>query len=69
MNEKISKEKVEENRKRLDEAIGFAKLDNRGKISLETQELYKQMVAGEISPDDVVKSIIERAKRKDNKEN
>ena len=57
---KLTEEEIAENRKRLEDAIGFAKLDNNADISKETQELFELMVRGELTPDEVREKIIKK---------
>lgn len=50
---KLTTAEIEANMKKLDEAIGFAKLDNKASISPESQMLFDKMVRGELTPEEV----------------
>lgn len=57
---KLTEEEIAKNRKRLEDAIGFAKLDNHAEISEETKELFELMVKGELTPEEVKAKIIKK---------
>lgn len=56
----LTEEEIAQNRKRLADAIGFAKLGNNAEISEETKELFELMVKGELTPDEVVEKITKK---------
>lgn len=47
------KVRYEANKSKLNEAIGFAKLDNNAEISPRTSELLEKMIRGELTPEEV----------------
>ncbi len=52
-NKKLTEEEIEANKKRLEEAIGFARLGNSASISPTSMELFDKMVKGELTPEEV----------------
>lgn len=56
----LTEEEIAKNRKKLEDAIGFAKLDNHAEISEETRELFELVVKGELTPDEAIAKIIKK---------
>ncbi|MGM9971182.1 MAG: hypothetical protein ACI35W_02095 [Anaeroplasmataceae bacterium] len=58
----ISEEEYEINKSKLEEAIGFASLDNHAEISSFAAELFEKMIREEITPSEVEEKLLSHYK-------
>lgn len=49
---KLTEEQIKKNRNKMEESIGFAKLDNGATLSESDLELLDRIARGEITPDE-----------------
>ena len=60
---KLTPEQIEINTRLMEEAKGFARLDNKAVLPEDVEELLKKRITGELSHEDYVNIIISKYKK------